>query len=199
MLVVTMFVLLIIAFWLTWYRKKMRSTGQQSVEQVTIESLRDELQKEREMHSKSRQRLEELLVAHDQQENRQESQPSESNTDTQQVHEEIMPTTIAYLTTPEADGSFDDRLRSERFQPGESIYVITFSNPERTRAMFELILHQDALDLALRRRERLIEPYCDAENTPRGSISSIETLESGEVELASGFWRVVRKARIRYQ
>ncbi|MBU3742038.1 MAG: hypothetical protein FGM24_07095 [Candidatus Kapabacteria bacterium] len=194
-----MIILLTMAFWLMLSRKKSQATGQQRVQQVTIESLRDELQKEREMHSQSRQQLEELLVAHDQQVARQESKPSEELPETQQVHEEIMPTTIAYLTTPEADGSFDDRLRSERFQPGESIYVITFINPERTRAMFELILHQDALDLALRRRERLIEPYCDAENTPRGSISSIETLESGEVELSSGFWRVVRKARIRYQ
>ena len=112
--------------------------------------------------------------------------------------ESVMPGTIVYLTTPESDGTFDDHLRSERYISGESIYVLSIDPRNRSSAAFELIMHRDALDLALRRRERLIEPYCESINSFKPGTSGVETLELGTLVLSGGRWTLLKKAQIKY-
>lgn len=106
--------------------------------------------------------------------------------------------TLLYLTTPESDGTFDDQLRSTRYIAGESMYVLTLEPTNQSRARFELIMQRDALDLALRRRERFVEPFCDTVNAYRSSATDVETIEPGTMELSGGSWRVVKKATIKY-
>ena len=107
-------------------------------------------------------------------------------------------TTTLYLTTPEADGTFDDQLRSSHYVAGESMYVLTLDPAKQSSASFELIMHRDALDLALRRRERFVEPYCETANAYRSSVVGVETIVPGTMELSGGAWRVVKKATIKY-
>lgn len=107
-------------------------------------------------------------------------------------------TITLYLTSPEADGTFDDQLRSSHYVAGESMYVLTLDPARQSSASFALIMHRDALDLALRRRERFVEPYCETVNAYRSSVVGVETIEPGTVELSGGSWRVVKKATIKY-
>lgn len=104
---------------------------------------------------------------------------------------------IFFLSTPNDDGSFNESSVSFFFKPGASIY--RFTKKSAKRASFRIESHEDAFRFALEYPEKNIYRVCDAENTKDSSSQKIKTISEGEAELSDSKWKVITKAKIRYE
>lgn len=106
---------------------------------------------------------------------------------------------VGYLSTPNANAEFDDAMRHEEFRPGLSIYCVRYTNELKTAGTFTLVESDDAFDLAIRRRELVLDPVAEMTNSyPKDARSVINEIP-GEIELQSGTWKVRKKLQARYQ
>ena len=105
----------------------------------------------------------------------------------------------AYLSTPTQEGDFDDSQRYESYRPGASMYQIFYTNEMRTACEYELVTTDDALDLALRRREQVIDLVADMSNAYRDGMRYAITDARGEAELVGEVWKIRRKMKGHYE
>jgi hypothetical protein len=101
-----------------------------------------------------------------------------------------------YLSTPNADGSFNERSASAIYKEGASIY--RFTRISINRAMFQLDEREASIKLALQYPDRNIDPVCDAENAFNPKAKTIITNSAGEAELVGDKWFKNKKAKISY-
>lgn len=104
---------------------------------------------------------------------------------------------ILFLSTPNADGSFNESSASPNFREGASIY--RFTKITNTRAKFQIEERDASVKLALQYPDKNIDPVCDAVNPYNPKARKIVTTEAGEVELVNDKWMKSIKARIRYE
>lgn len=104
-----------------------------------------------------------------------------------------------FLSSPNEHGEFDDTTRHATFRPDQSIYTIEFTNDMKTSAKYMIVEGPDAFELAMRRREAVLDPVADMTNAYRREAQSIVNEEAGEIELQQGLWKIRRKMKARYQ
>jgi hypothetical protein len=114
----------------------------------------------------------------------------------QKEPDEIDKVEIFYLSTPNADGSFNERSASATYREGASIY--RFTRTSMNRARFQLDEREASIKLALQYPDRNIDPVCDAENAFNPKAKTIITNSAGEAELVGDKWFKNKKAKIRY-
>jgi hypothetical protein len=114
----------------------------------------------------------------------------------QKEPDEIDKVEIFYLSTPNADGSFNERSASATYREGASIY--RFTRTSINRARFQLDEREASIKLALQYPDRNIDPVCDAENAFNPKAKTIITNSAGEAELVGDKWFKNKKAKIRY-
>ena len=102
-----------------------------------------------------------------------------------------------YLSTPNADGSFNNSSANASYKEGASIYK--FQNIKDNRAKFVIDEHDASVRLALAYPDKNIDPVCDASNAFDPKARKIYTEENGIAELIGDRWKVITKARIRYE
>ncbi len=103
-----------------------------------------------------------------------------------------------YLSTPNADGSFNNSSASPSYKESASIYK--FQNFKDNRAKFKIDEHDASVKLALAYPDKNIDPVCDAQNAFDPKARRIYTVENGIAELSGdNKWKVITKAKIRYE
>ncbi|GHB67208.1 hypothetical protein [Persicitalea jodogahamensis] len=102
-----------------------------------------------------------------------------------------------YLSTPNADGSFNNSSANASYKEGASIYK--FQNIKGNQAKFKIDEHEASVRLALAYPDKNIDPVCDASNAFDPKARKIYTEENGIAELVGDRWKVITKARIRYE
>ena len=102
-----------------------------------------------------------------------------------------------YLSTPNSDGSFNNSSANSSYKEGASIYK--FQNTKENQAKFKIDEHEASVRLALAYPDKNIDPVCDALNAFDPKARKIYTVENGIAELIGDKWKVITKARIRYE
>lgn len=103
---------------------------------------------------------------------------------------------IFFLSSPNADGSFDESSASLTYKEGATIY--RFTKIGSNKANFQIDNKEASIKLALQYRDRRIDPVCEATNA-FNQAKNISTVQQGEAELQSGKWVVNKKAKIKYE
>lgn len=104
---------------------------------------------------------------------------------------------IFYLSTPNKDGSFNEKSAHSSYKESASIYK--FTKTIYGDAEFQIDESESSIKLALEYPEKNIDPVCDAENAFNPKASQIITVKLGKAELDGDKWKVIRKAIIRYE
>lgn len=104
---------------------------------------------------------------------------------------------LFFLSTPNSDGSFNNSSANFSFREGASIYK--FQNTKDNRAQFKIDERDASVKLALAYPDKNIDPVCDALNAFDPRARKIFTVDFGLAELVGDRWRVITKARIRYE
>lgn len=106
---------------------------------------------------------------------------------------------IFFLSTPNAEGSFNDSSVSPAYKEGASIYRFTIIGNKR--AKFQIDEREASVKLALTYPDKSIDPVCDAVNAFNPKAKRITTVEVGHAELLNDKWIVnkTQKAKIRYE
>lgn len=102
-----------------------------------------------------------------------------------------------YLSTPNSDGSFNNSSANPSYKEGASIYK--FQNTKDSLAKFKIDEHEASVRLALAYPDKNIDPVCDALNAFDPKARRIYTVEPGIAELIGDKWKVITKAKIRYE
>ena len=103
---------------------------------------------------------------------------------------------IFFLSSPNADGSFDESSSSLNYKEGATIY--RFTKIGNNKANFQIDNKEASVKLALQYRDRRIDPVCEATNAFNQG-KNISTVQQGEAELIGGKWVVYKKAKIKYE
>ncbi|MDX2000890.1 MAG: hypothetical protein SFW35_00530 [Chitinophagales bacterium] len=104
---------------------------------------------------------------------------------------------VFYLSTPNADGSFNVSSASPDYKEGASIYRFTKTNDNK--ATFTIDEREASIRLALQYLESNIERVCEAFNAYNPKARSIYTKTPGKAELIGDKWKVTAKAEITYE
>lgn len=102
-----------------------------------------------------------------------------------------------YFPYPDKERGFDIQKKSMIFEPTESIYEITFTNENTGK--FKICNHETVVRRIVQLTHVYIEPACDELNDFNSDARSIVTVEEGEVEKNGDYYRIVKKAKIRYE
>ncbi|HOY30363.1 MAG TPA: hypothetical protein PKW80_00650 [Bacteroidales bacterium] len=103
---------------------------------------------------------------------------------------------VFYLSVPNPDGSFNLSSVTLEFKNGASIY--RFTKKSAGRASFCIDGRKGAMDFALQFPTSHIIPACEPQNA-HSFNSRIVTIEEGIAELSGDKWKIVKKAKIRYE
>lgn len=104
-----------------------------------------------------------------------------------------------FLSTPNADGTFNASSVSSIYKEGASIYK--FTKLGNDRAEFQIDDREASVKLALTYPDKNIDPVCDAVNAFDSKAIRIATVEVGKAELFNDKWIVNKsqKAKISYE
>jgi hypothetical protein len=106
-------------------------------------------------------------------------------------------TEFFYLSTPNADGSFNESSVSMYYKDGASIY--RFKKINNSKSSFQIDDKESSVRLALQFPDKNLDPVCDALNAFNPKATKIKTDQPGEAELQNGKWVVTKKSKIRYE
>jgi hypothetical protein len=106
---------------------------------------------------------------------------------------------IGFLSSPNSAGEFDDMERHDSFRPDRSIYRIEYANEHKTLATYTIVEGPDAAELALRRREIVLDPVADMTNSCKRDSVAIVNEYPGQIELLHGVWKIRRKMQGRFE
>ena len=106
---------------------------------------------------------------------------------------------VFYLSTPNEDGSFNDKSAHSSYKEGASMYK--FTKISYNQAEFQLDERETSFKLAFEYPDKNIDPVCDAQNAFNPKAGRIVTVQggSGKAELIGDKWKVTSKAKIRYE
>lgn len=113
--------------------------------------------------------------------------------------EEKVPPEFFFLSNPNLDGSFNESSASPHYREGASMYK--FTKVGNNKAKFQIDDRETSIKLALQYPDRNIIPVCDSINEYESKYNRLSTLNQGEgeVELNNGKWKVILKAKIKYE
>jgi hypothetical protein len=103
---------------------------------------------------------------------------------------------VFYLSTPNEDGSFNEKSAYTSYREGASIYK--FTKTSSREAVFEIDESEMSANLALQYPDKNIDPVCEAQNAFDPKASRIVTVQGGKAELEGDRWKVKKKAVIKY-
>lgn len=117
----------------------------------------------------------------------------------QETEQPEVKTETFFLSTPNADGSFNESSASSAYKDGASIY--RFTKIGNDKAKFQIDEKDASARLALQFPDKNIDPVCDAVNAFNPKATRIITVEQGEAELQNGKWIVEKnkKTKIKYE
>ncbi|TSJ36554.1 hypothetical protein FO440_22255 [Mucilaginibacter corticis] len=109
------------------------------------------------------------------------------------------PEEIFYLSTPNADGSFNVSSAQMNYKPGASIY--RFKKTAPNLAMFKIDEREDAVKLALQYSDKNIDPVCEPVNAYSRNAKKVKTPTGGDGQatLLDDKWVVTQKAKVFYE
>ncbi len=103
-----------------------------------------------------------------------------------------------YFPAPIAESTFKDAHKTEE-QDGLSLFHFKTKAQDQQKATFSFLSTPENLLEALKYPGEYLEAVCEYENSFNKDARSIRTLEDGEAQLDGPLWRVVKKARIRFE
>jgi hypothetical protein len=103
-----------------------------------------------------------------------------------------------FLSIPSADCIFSNNNRLPNYQSGRTFYRFFVNNLTDTEAEFEIC--EEASTFAIDKPQSHIEPACEPTNERDNSAKRIVTINNGrgKARLEGDIWRVIEKAKIRY-
>lgn len=102
-----------------------------------------------------------------------------------------------YASAPNPDGSFSEAKLTQ--EPGaNSIYEIEVYNEMPDKAFFALLPYPKSVEMMLDNAQSILAPCCEFMNSPEGS-QSVQLMEEGQLTKEDSTWKVVKKARIRFE
>lgn len=104
---------------------------------------------------------------------------------------------IFFLSTPNADGSFNESSASVTYREGASIY--RFTRIDGNKASFQIDEQDASIRLAMQYPDKNIDPVCEATNAFNPRCKRIVTIAPGEAELVGDKWVKTDKAKISYE
>src|SRR5699024_4976781 len=104
---------------------------------------------------------------------------------------------VIYLPNPNQEGSFNESSAFTSYKEGASIYKLTKDSP--IKAKFEIDNRESSIKPALQYPDKIIDPVCETENAYNPKAKMITTVQPGIVELQNGKWKVIQKAKIKYE
>jgi hypothetical protein len=131
-------------------------------------------------------------------EQRDISPPSVDRSESSNAQLEKLNNSSLYFSTPDTDGSFSENAGHSSYKEGATIYK--FRKLSGTQAEFQIDEREPSIKLALQYPDRNIDPVCEAINAFNPRSKTITTVDGGPglVELIGDKWKVIRKAKIRY-
>lgn len=102
-----------------------------------------------------------------------------------------------FLSTPNANGSFNESSATVSYKEGASIYK--FTKEAFDKATFRIDEREASVRLAVQYPDKNIDPVCEAMNAYNGKATRIVTREPGSVELQGDKWVLKQKAKISYE
>ena len=104
---------------------------------------------------------------------------------------------IFYLSTPNEDGSFNEKSAQSTYKEGASIYK--FTKLSSINAEFQIAENESSVKLALQYPDKNIDRVCEANNAFNPNANRIVTIESGRALLEGDRWKLTKKAQIKYE
>ena len=131
----------------------------------------------------------------------QSNNSSGTNSKPQPTYQEVkhpeVRTDTFFLSTPNADGSFNES--SALSVPNDAATIYKFIKVSNNKAKFVINGKDTSVKLALQYPDKSIDPVCEAINAFNPKATKITTVEQGEAELQGNKWIVNKKAKIRYE
>lgn len=109
-----------------------------------------------------------------------------------------MPVTF-FMPSPDNNGNFDNRKKSDHFIPSESIYKFIMNEDSDKTAEFYIYQDPNNMERAINYYSSILEKVCKSENAFDPMGKSIVTLEPGLAVLAGNQWVVKEKALVKYE
>ncbi|MBV6403808.1 MAG: hypothetical protein IT228_11920 [Flavobacteriales bacterium] len=103
-----------------------------------------------------------------------------------------VPDEFLYLPAPDEQGAFGDA--SNTYHAQKHVYKLTKRGEQGS-----FVVYEQAIGLAIQTHDVYIDRVCDALNAYDRNAKRILTEVPGEARLEGGKWKMVRKARIRYE
>jgi hypothetical protein len=106
---------------------------------------------------------------------------------------------IFFMPSPDNDGNFDNRRKSDHFIPSESIYQFIMNENSDKAAEFYIYQDPNNMERAINYYSSILEKVCKSENAFDPMGKSIVTLEPGIAVLTGNKWVVKEKALVKYE
>jgi hypothetical protein len=106
-------------------------------------------------------------------------------------------TVVFFMPSPDNEGNFDNRKKSDHFIPSESIYKFVI-NEDPDQAKFYIFQDPNNMERAINYFSSILEKVCRSENAFNPLGKAIKTIEPGIAVLSNNKWVVKEKALIRY-
>lgn len=102
-----------------------------------------------------------------------------------------------YMSTPIED-FFSITSKSDEYKKGATMYKF-FPNGNMTEAKFEFISDEETIKYIKNNFLEVVRPACKFENSPSANTRTVETIEKGVARLEGNNWKIVEKARIKFE
>lgn len=106
---------------------------------------------------------------------------------------------VFYMSTPNADGSFEPSSLKKAFTPTITLYKFRVSLTDPSHAEFEFQSDEYGLKDAIRYPQTYLDPVCNSVNTPGQHTRHIITIHKGMVRKDNERWYLIQKAHIKYE
>jgi hypothetical protein len=106
---------------------------------------------------------------------------------------------IFFMPSPDNDGNFDNKKKSDHFIPSESIYQFIMNENSDKTAKFYIYQDSNNMERAINYYSSILEKVCKSENAFNPTGKSIVTLEPGLAVLTGNKWVVKEKALVKYE
>jgi hypothetical protein len=113
--------------------------------------------------------------------------------------QETGPGMVFYMPSPDNEGNFDNRKKSDSFIPSESIYEFILDGNSDGNAFFSVYQDRNNMERAINYYSSILEKVCRGQNAFNPHGKTVKTIKPGHAVLNNNKWVVKEKALVRYE
>jgi hypothetical protein len=106
---------------------------------------------------------------------------------------------VFYMPSPDNEGNFDNRKKSNFFIPSESIYEFILDENSDGNASFSIYQDRNNMERAINYYSSILDKVCRGQNAFNPHGKTIKTIKPGYAVLNNNKWVVKEKALVRYE